>query len=269
MLTKPVHGITKRRSSSFDSRSISKIADDAFDDHNVVHWDDLTELAPKGLRTSIDTSDSDEVRSLSYGLSPVKNVCIHPNGKILAVGVSESEFARSLAEAGEIMVTEWEESYNCTVGCKGATFVDETPENALWMSGITTHIIPYITNPIHNFGERVWPLLAGLRDPLDEDKTAKRKFYVHRMHQWLDQAHHNLDRNTFMFQIALLSRMASPGRIKFLQHSEDETRPLCFESLMIAFSRGGRFTGCSTGAPTHTDKVELYSCFEQPAPYLS
>jgi hypothetical protein len=71
MLTKPVHGITKRRSSSFDSRSISKIADDAFDDHNVVHWDDLTELAPKGLRTSIDTSDSDEVRSLSFGLSPV------------------------------------------------------------------------------------------------------------------------------------------------------------------------------------------------------
>ncbi|KAG0613978.1 hypothetical protein M758_6G142200 [Ceratodon purpureus] len=219
---------------------------EAFGSDNVVHWDNLTDqLAPKGLRTSIDTSDGNDARFMRYGMSPLRNVCIRPNGTIVVVGLSEPDFARRLQEAGEAMVLEWKETYNCTWGCSGAAFEKETPENALWMTGTTTHIIPYLGNVFHHFAERVWPLLTGFRDPPDEDKSRSKQknYYVHRMHTWLDQAHHNMDRNTFMFQIALLSRLAPPDtRPKFLQHSEHETRPMCFDTLMLSSAASGRMS---------------------------
>jgi hypothetical protein len=213
---------------------------EAFGGNTVVHWDNLTELAPKGLRTYIDTRDSDDVRFMRYGMSPLKNACIRPNGTIVVVGLSESDFTRSLREAGEAMVKEWKETYTCTWGCNGATFQNETPENALWVTGNTTHIVPYLGNVFHHFAERVWPILTGFRDPLDKDRKSQGRFYVHRMHTWLDQAHHSMDRNTLMFQIALLSRLGT--RSQFLQHSEDETRPLCFERLMLSSAASGRMS---------------------------
>ena len=238
----PLSGLPRGgRAASIPILTNSPTVHDAFGGDIVVHWDNLTEFAPKRLRTYIDTRDSEDVRFMRYGMSPFKNICIRPNGTIVVVGLSESEFARSLAEAGEAMALEWKETYNCTWGCNGVAFEKETPENALWVTGNTTHIIPYLGNVFHHFAERVWPILTSFRDPDDENQR-QRRYYVHRMHTWLNQAHHNMDRNTFMFQIALLSRMTPPGTIKFLQHNEDETRPLCFESLTLSSTASGRMS---------------------------
>lgn len=199
---------------------------EAFKDKNVIHWENLTELAPEGMRTYIDTSESEEARFLHYGLSPLGDICIRPNGTIVVVGLSREEFSSSLSEA---MAHEWKETYNCSWGCNGAAFEEKPPENALWINGTTTHIIPYLGNVFHHFAERVWPHLTS--------GTVPSQYYVHRMHTWLEQAHHNIDRNTLMFQIALLA-----GSTPFLQHTEEETRPLCFQRLILCSATAGRMS---------------------------
>lgn len=189
---------------------------DAFKwDVPVIHWDNLSELSPESLQTSI-------------GAAPyeLRNVCIRPNGTIVVVGLSEEEFSRSLNEE---LALEWNETYNCSWGCNGAAFVSKTPKDALWINGKTRHIIPYLGNVFHHFAERVWPHLTGV----------PKQYYVHRMHTWLEQAHLNVERNTLMYQLVLLSRVNGAS---FLQHTENEQRPLCFERLTLCAASSGRMS---------------------------
>ncbi|XP_024380065.1 uncharacterized protein [Physcomitrium patens] len=245
---------------------------ETFSSDVVVHWDNLTELAPKGLRTHIDTRDSDNVRFMRYGMPPLKNVCITPKGTIVVVGLSPEEFLQDLAAAGKVMVSEWGETYNCSSNCPGSAFEKDTPKDALWLAGNTTHIVPYLGNVFHHFSERVWPLLSGFQDPVDGSYTPVNHYYVHRMHKWLEQAHHNMDRNTFMYQVAILAKTAAPGA-KFLQHGENEARPLCFESLTLSADATGRMTphlGLQNFGPAiDRYRKAAYSYFRIPDPKLS
>jgi len=245
---------------------------ETFTNEHVVHWDNLTMLAPKNLHTYIEPVNG-EAAFMQYGVANMRNVCIRPNGTMVVVGTSAEEIVRSVLATGETMAREWRDTYNCTSwSCHGGVHIeDTTPKDAFWIPGNTTHIIPYLGNVFHHFSERVWPHLTGFQTA---DGTPHATiYYVHRMHTWLEQAHHNLDRSTLMFQIAMLARLGGGHPKKFLQHTEHEERPVCFERLTLTCATCGRMSP-ALGFEVFTAAIERYrkvafEYFKIAAPKLS
>lgn len=209
---------------------------ETFTGEKIVHWDNFTELAPKRLHTKIDGNQG----FMQNGLAYVHDVCIRPNGTMVVVGTTRQEILRSLQAAGEVTEREWQDTYNCSWNCKGVQFLDETPDGALWLKGNTTHIFPYLGNVFHHFSERVWPHFTGFQEPDNGTKWVPpvTHYYVDHMHTWLHQAHHNMDRDTLMFQLGILGMLTPEAR--FLQHEESESRPMCFERLTLTGATCGR-----------------------------
>jgi len=173
-----------------------------------------------------------------YGVAPMLDVCVHPNGTLVVVGTSQEEMEQSVEAIGEEMVREWQDTYNCIWGCKGVQYVDNIPHDAVWIDGKTTHIIPYVNNVFHHFAERIWPHLTTAI-PLDQlPKNHTTRYYVYNMHAWLEGAHQSMNHNTMMYQLYTLG-LLSP-QVQFLQHAEHETRLLCFEHLKPACASCGR-----------------------------
>ncbi|KAL3689610.1 hypothetical protein R1sor_015919 [Riccia sorocarpa] len=218
---------------------------------------------PKNLKTSIDKNTN----VFHFGLTTVRSVCMRPNGAIVMVGMTESEIRRQVAEVPALQ-NEWLSTYNCSnsnskssnsscVGFETIAAAKNLPSKVTWVTGTTAHIFPHFGNVNHNFGERLWPHIAGHQFPLNETTPHPiDHFLVHRFGETLDQARHNAERNTLLYQIRILGRLSHNA--DFLVVDELKPRDLvCYESLILACATCDQF-GDKLGSNITTPALLAY-----------
>ncbi|KAJ7528698.1 hypothetical protein O6H91_15G014700 [Diphasiastrum complanatum] len=205
---------------------------------------------PTRVPRDMHTHFEENTNILGYGLSVARNVCFDPDGRILLVGISEEEVESSL-KASPALEKVWHSSYNCSWGCIGSVIASQAPEDAVWIEGNTTHIIPYLANVFHNFADRVWPHIAGFQAPLSFTTPKPiNHIAVYLLSTWLDQAHHNNERATFLYQFLMLARL-SPGA-DFPLIPQNSRQSVCYERLTLDCSscdRISNFLGSSIVSP--------------------
>ncbi|KAG6556141.1 hypothetical protein Mapa_002082 [Marchantia paleacea] len=202
-------------------------------ENKVTYIRNMSSQTPAGkkFRTSIDKNKNVH----QFGLTTVRNVCMRPDGAIVMVGMTEGEIRRHISQV-PALEQEWRSSYNCSTsaGCVGFETADHLPPNVTLVPGTTVHILPYLGNVFHHFADRIWPHIAGFQYPLNETSAHPvNHFIVHRFSTWMDQAHHNMDRNTLMYQIRILGRQAPKADFLLV----DGLKPkdlVCYESLVLA-----------------------------------
>ncbi|CAM6087375.1 unnamed protein product [Calypogeia fissa] len=182
-----------------------------------------------------------------FGLTVVRNVCMRPDGPIVMVGISGAEILKQFSKVSKVE-EDWFSSYNSTQKWEGVGYeemaVDDVPADVRWVSGTTTHILPYLGNVFHQFSDRLWPHIVGFQYPLNETSGHPiHHFLVHRFSTWLRQAEENMERNTLMYQIRILGELAPNADFLAMDGLEQQSDLVCYERLVLACATCDRMSG--------------------------
>ncbi|KAL2633221.1 hypothetical protein R1flu_004700 [Riccia fluitans] len=177
---------------------------------------------------------------MQFPLLTMENVCITPSGALMLIGTSDAEITHNVS--GHRAIPElyfvWNEIYNCsgnvtTDHCVGVTFSKTLPRGHSYIPGNTTHMLPYIGNPMHNWAERTWPFIMASSDPIRATVPHPINHYlIHRFEKWFRESHYLPDRAQMLWQFRMVMELSGDTSPGFLV-VRNQSKPLCFERLIL------------------------------------